>query len=228
MRPCTIEPVTSREERASLYDAVLSPSFGPEELPPRDRFLAWTSGDDLEVLLATDAETGETLGCAVVALGQGTDVMALLAWLAVRPGERGSGTGGALLDAAIDAARAGGAHLLLAEVEDPRKHAASADHGNPWRRLGFYARHGLVILDVPYFQPAIAPGQERVRDMLLLAAVLRDGADSPTVLRPALVTFLEAYVPRLDGTDPEHDALLAAAAEVTAEPLADALDRAGH
>ena len=43
MRPCSVTPVASREARASLYDAVLSPSFGPEELPPREQFLAWTA-----------------------------------------------------------------------------------------------------------------------------------------------------------------------------------------
>lgn len=228
MRPCSVTPVASREARASMYDAVLSPSFGPEELPPREQFLAWTARDELEVLLATDPETGDTLGCAVVALRQGAPQVALLAWLAVRPGLRGTGTGGALLDAAIDLARDAGAHLLLAEVEDPRKHPASADHGNPWRRLGFYARNDLALLDLPYFLPPMAPGQERVPDMLMLASVLRDGADSPEVLRPALVAFLRAFVPRLDGDDPDHDALLAAAAEVTAEPLADVLERAGR
>lgn len=180
------------------------------------------------MLLATDRATDETLGCAVVALRQGAPEVALLAWLAVRPGLRRTGTGGALLDAAIELARDAGAHLLLAEVEDPRKHPASADRGNPWRRLGFYARNDLALLDLPYFLPPMAPGQERVPDMLMLASVLRDGAESPEVLRPALVAFLRAFVPRLDGDDPDHDALLAAAAEVTAEPLADVLERAGR
>lgn len=50
MTPCTVERITSRDARSSLYDGVLHPSFGPEELPPRDAFLAWTEGDQLEVL----------------------------------------------------------------------------------------------------------------------------------------------------------------------------------
>ena len=117
MRPCSVTPVASREARASLYDAVLSPSFGPEELPPREQFLAWTARDELEVLLATDPETGETLGCAVVALRQCAPEVALLAWLAVRPGLRGTGTGGALLGALALAVSRPYAHARKARAQ---------------------------------------------------------------------------------------------------------------
>lgn len=225
MSACTVETVTDHEQRASLYDAVLAPSFGPAELPPRDEFLDGTAGADVAVLQASDTGTGTVVGCSVVALEQGSRAVALLAWLAARPGARGSGTGGALLDAAIEAARTGGADLLLAEVEDPRQHTGSGDHGNPWRRLEFYARRGLVLLELPYFQPPISPDQARVPHMLLLAQVLREGADAPDALRTVLTAFLQAYVPRLPGDDPAYDALLTAASKVTAEPLAAFLAR---
>lgn len=228
MSACTVESVTGREQRAELYDVVLGPSFGPTELPPRDMFLDGTAGADIAVLRASGADAGEIAGCAVVALEQGSRATALLAWLAARPGARGSGTGGALLAGAADAARAGGADLLLAEVEDPRQHEATAAHGDPWRRLEFYARRGLVLLDLPYFQPPIAPDQERVPNMLLLAHVLHDGADVPEVLRPTIGAFLRSYVPRLPGDDPAYDALITAASTVTAEPLTAFLRRAGR
>jgi hypothetical protein len=51
----------------------------------------------------------------------------------------------------------------------PEVHGGSEDHGNPAARLRFYVNRGSRILDIPYFQPALEPGKERVSGLLLIA-----------------------------------------------------------
>ena len=101
---------------------------------------------------------------------------------------------------------------MLAEVEDPTRHEGSAAHGDPTARLRFYRRMGARILPLPHVQPALRPGGERVRGLLLLA--LRASGDrlagvesDGTWLVPAepLRAFLEQYFTEAEGRPPDDD-----------------------
>jgi N-acetylglutamate synthase and related acetyltransferases len=113
-------------------------------------------------------DAGRVVGGAVCQWTPRLRVM-LLAWLAVRPGARGGGVGGRLLDAALASWRTEYAPcLVLAEVEDPEHHRGSDLTGDPARRHRFYLDRGARILDLPYFQPSLGRGLPRVPHLHLM------------------------------------------------------------
>ncbi|WP_251151690.1 GNAT family N-acetyltransferase [Cellulosimicrobium sp. Marseille-Q4280] len=175
-----VVPLASPALVASLHRDVLEPSFPPAELVGVDAFLAEHASGRLRSLGVV--EDARVVAGVVGAWSPATRVL-LVQYLAIAPGRRGGGIGGRLLAAALDAwSRALDPVLVLAEVEHPDHHAASAAHGDPTARLRFYARLGARVLDVPYFQPGDGPGAERVPALLLVAlphGVARDAADLP-------------------------------------------------
>ncbi|MGY0234545.1 GNAT family N-acetyltransferase [Longispora urticae] len=191
---------------AEFHADVLTPSFPPSELGPLDEL------DGAHVRLALD-DDGRVLGGAVGDWDPELRVM-LLGYLALRPGIRGGGIGGALLDDTLAAWRT--EHdpcLVLAEVEDPAAHAgAVAEHGDPAARLRFYRKRGARALDIPYFQPALSPETGRVPGLFLMvlhaAAEFRAGEDAVTAA--PVRSFMEGYFLETEGvvpTDPEARAL---------------------
>lgn len=93
----------------------------------------------------------------------------LLNYLAVDPTVRGKGIGSTLVRHAQQVwFPALSPLLLLGEVEDPRKHE-DIGFGAPWPRFRLYGRFGARVLDLPYLQPALRPGCDRVRDLVLMA-----------------------------------------------------------
>jgi hypothetical protein len=84
----------------------------------------------------------------------------------------------------------GGLTLVLAEIDDPRYHPASANI-DPERRVAFYARHETQIVTGPYFQPRLdGEGKQRVYDMFL-AVLCGDGKAS--LPAPTITAFLKEY-----------------------------------
>lgn len=213
-----VVPLASPELVASLHRDVLVPSFPPAELVDADAFLAeHTSGRLRSLGVVEDARV---VAGVVGAWSPATRVLLVL-YLAIAPGRRGGGIGGRILAAALGAwSRELEPVLVLAEVEHPAHHAASAAHGDPAARLRFYARLGARVLDVPYFQPGDGPGAKRVPALLLVAlphGAARDGAaDLPDEV-PAgpLRAFLEENLRESEGRvtdDGATRALLDAAA----------------
>jgi hypothetical protein len=97
----------------------------------------------------------------------------LLGYLAARPGSRGRGVGGQLLEQAVRTwSERYKPCVVLAEVERPDKHRASLTHGDPVGRLRFYQRYGASALDLPYFQPALRADEDRAYGMLLIALLV--------------------------------------------------------
>lgn len=203
-----------------LYEEILEPSFPPEELlsePVLRERLADGSGP---ILVAED-DRGRVLGCAVGEWDAESRVM-LLTYLAIRPGLRGGGVGGRLLDAALTAWNAGfGPCLILAEVEDPEHFAGGIDaHGDPAARWRFYERRGGRVLDIPYFQAALRPGLERVPHLMLtvLSSASEFAGQAPDTVDPAtLRTYLEGYQIACEGE---------IATDAQAQAMWQALDRA--
>jgi GNAT superfamily N-acetyltransferase len=59
-----------------------------------------------------------------------------------------------------------GARAVLGEVNDPR---LGSRLGGEWERLERFQRWGARVLDVRYVQPALGPGLERDRGLVLIA-----------------------------------------------------------
>ena len=74
---------------------------------------------------------------------------------------------------------------MLAEVQHPDYHEAHPRHGDPLSRLRFYDRFDALIIDVPYYQPALSAGLQPVYGLLLLALYVR-----PDLINPAR-TYLD-------------------------------------
>jgi GNAT superfamily N-acetyltransferase len=183
-----------------FYQQVLVPSFPADELVSLDEVQQIATGEDGSIWLAED--TDGTIVAGAIAEWDGSVRVLLLGYLAVRPGIRGGGIGGPLYLTALDAWRQRFKPcLILAEVEDPEAHSGSEDHGDPAARLRFYVNRGSRILDIPYFQPALERGAERVTGLLLIALHIdpefagSGGADTidATVVRKYLENYQTQY-----------------------------------
>jgi GNAT superfamily N-acetyltransferase len=185
----------------ALYQQILVPSFPPAELVSLDEVQEIADREDASIWLAEDAE-GTVLGGAIAEWDASVRVL-LLSYLAVRPGVRGGGIGGALYLAALESWRQRFKPcLIIAEVEDPAVHTGSEDHGDPAARLRFYVNRGSRILDFPYFQPALEPGVERVSGLLLIVLHADPefaGAGKDTIDAQVVRKYLESYQTQYEG-----------------------------
>lgn len=177
-----IEPVSAADRLAHVYREVLEPSFPTTELVTFEEFVAAGSAGSIDVLVAMDDGDG-VLG-AIIGERHGAGV--LVDWLAVGRTTRGGGVGSALLTAGI--ARwlgEGEALVVLGEVERPDLFSAHPQYGDPARRLAFYERAGVAVLDMPYYQPPISEGAPRVPGLMLTVLAAADAARPPRSLDPA-------------------------------------------
>ncbi len=156
----TIDPIGGNQYLAQLYE-LMTAAFPPDELGG-----PWRSPPDpgdLPVVAAVD-RAGDVVGGAVGEHYPDAGVV-LLSYLVVDGARRGGGIGGALLDRARRTWSAASG-LILAEIEDPRFHPPTPDQ-DPRRRIAFYARHGTLAIDGPYFQPRLRSTSHRVPHLLL-------------------------------------------------------------
>lgn len=190
-----------------LHEQVLAPSFPPSELIDLDELLAGCASGELRALGVR--RDGQVIAGAVGSSCAPGGVV-LLVYLAIAPGGRGGGIGGALLDGAVArwVAEFSPAYVL-AEVEHPDHHTASPEHGDPAARLRFYARHGARVLAVPYFQPGIGPEGPRVPALLLVTLYVdesvrersvRERSVRERVSTPLLRGFLEDHLRSSEGS----------------------------
>lgn len=111
-------------------------------------------------------------------------------YMVVAPEQRGRGLGEQLLRGAVE--QLGG--LVLGEVNDPRA-------GGEWKRLERFQRWGARVLDVRYVQPALGPGLERDRGLVLIAfAPIPDPVDGARVR-----AFVEELYALTEGGAPDAE-----------------------
>jgi GNAT superfamily N-acetyltransferase len=182
-----------------VHDRLLRPNFHPDEMTAPDDLRAAVLAGRCVVSAVVDDRDGPV--AAAVGHWDGAHRVLLLSYLAVHPGHRSGGLGSLLMK------EVGGSWqdrfhpvVTLAEVEHPLAHPARPDHGDPVARLRFYGRHGARALDLPYFQPALRPGADRVHGMLLLALAPLPAGPSPCALAAAPVEgFLTRYLRSSEG-----------------------------
>ncbi len=184
-----------------FYTDVLQPSFPPEELEDVGVVRAEYLGSPTESAGLIAMRGGEPVGGALGELFPDSRVI-LLAYLAVRADQRGTGLGTELLKRAVPAWQGSfSPAAMVAEVEDPRFHG-SGPHGDPVARLRFYDRAGGTIVPIDYVQPRVRPGSPRVHGIFLIC--LEPGRESTP--RNILLAFLDEYMESAEGPDTrQHD-----------------------
>jgi hypothetical protein len=195
----------------AFYHQILVPSFPAAELIGLDEIQNIADREDASIWLAENAE-GTILGGAVAEWDKSLRVL-LLGYLAVRPGIRGGGIGGPLYLTALESWRQRFTPcLIIAEIDDPSAHSGSEEHGNAAARLRFYLSRGSRVLDIPYFQPALEPGADRVSRLLLIVLHADQdfaGADDDTIDAGPVRKYLENYQIQYEGKVATDDQAMA-------------------
>ena len=172
--------VATPEDRRAAFDTVLAPSFVLDELEPYEEFETKLEEGVTTLLVGVDDASGEVVAAAVFVNVRAASAV-VLRQMATREDLRGTGLGTELYHGFIATLEeTEQPSLVLAEVQHPDHHEAHPRHGDPLSRLRFYDRFDALILDVPYYQPALSAGQQPVYGLLLLALYVR-----PDLINPA-------------------------------------------
>lgn len=130
-----------------------------------ERFVVLVEGD------AAAAADATTVGIALIRR-LGDTGMAFVRYLAVDPTRRDRGLGSQLVAHLREALRADGIGVVLLDVEKPVGAHAEEDR----RRIAFYERCGLTLLDVPDYAPPEHGETGEIVPLLLMGEVLDDAA----------------------------------------------------
>lgn len=142
-------------------------SFPPAVRAPWDQVRDHRADEQLLVLIDPD---DMVVGLSLIR-HLGDTRMTFVRYLVVDSEMRGAGLGGRLLMSLCSHVISEGYDVLLLDVEKPIGERADED----LRRIEFYRRHGLTLLDVPDYAP---PGHGESGEpvpLLLMGRVLGDG-----------------------------------------------------
>lgn len=206
-----------RELLDRFHREVLAESFHHDELESAESLAAGLQADEPRMLASIALGPGDEVLGGVIAESYPESAVLLMAYLAVRPNIRRRGIGTELMRRVASEWYAD-EHVLLAvgEVHDPRRWT-EVDGEHAVARLRLYERLGAQLLGIPFVQPAIEHGGERVRGFLLVAfhvdegiVVDRDGTRGIPADRVA--GFVRQYYDAAEGArepyDPELTRLL--------------------
>jgi GNAT superfamily N-acetyltransferase len=146
---------------ARFYRDVYLPEFEAQR-EPLDAWQAALAGDQpYRMFVRLIVEHGEIRGGITYELYPRSGC-GLVTYMVIAPSARRTGLGKRLLlDAASDLI-ARGARAVIGEVNDPRS-------GGDWPRLERFQRWGCRVIEARYVQPALGPGLERDRGLVLIA-----------------------------------------------------------
>lgn len=205
-------------ERFDLVWREFRPIYSAEFPDPSERedettWLRWLGEDDpppqplYDLSIAIDPANSRVIGGAGYEYYRGSRC-GLLTYLVVRPDERRRGVGRALVLHVVKRLRSmatdAGATLAASftEAQDPAL-VDAARRETAERRLAIYSRLGALRLDLPYVQPALAPGLSPARHMKLLA--LDGGAEASSLSADVVLDFLREYYRALEIANPDED-----------------------
>ncbi len=156
-----------RDDDAPLR-AIYEASFPPSLRAPWSDLVEHRADERLLVLVDTDESP---VGLALTRRLGDTD-MSFVRYLAVDPSRRDRGLGGILVDRLRETLRDAGVGVLLLDVEKPLGEHAQDDR----RRIAFYERCGLTLLDVPDYAPPEHGATGEIVSLLLMGEVIDNGA----------------------------------------------------
>ena len=155
-------PSVGDEDRArALYES----SFPASLRAPWSALTDHRDDEDFLVLVQDDV-----VGIALLRRLGPTD-MSFVRYLAVDPARRGEGLGTHLVALLAERLRADGVGVLLLDVEEPLGAHADDDR----RRIEFYRRCGLELLDVPGYAPPDHGETGKAVPLLLMGMTLGPG-----------------------------------------------------
>lgn len=200
--------VKSRDVFHEVYHTIFIETFPENELYPYGEFARLVE-DGSTIVYILKAEDKIVAAAAIEPL---SDECVLFSYLAVHKEYRAHGFGSQLFLAVIEDLKSNPeTKLILGEVENPDIHGEGNEiTGYTLPRLKFYAKHGAVGIDLPYFQSPITKGQPRVHGLILTAFHLSaDIVDAENGLLlssanlPALMKTLMLLEPEdeIDSTD---------------------------
>ncbi len=143
-------------------------SFPPSLRAPWTALVDHRHDERFVVLADTD---GTAVGITLIRRLGDTD-MAFVRYLAVDPARRDRGLGSQLMASLRELLRDGGVDVLLLDVEKPVGVHAEDDR----RRIAFYQRCGLELLNVPDYSPPEHGATGEIVPLLLMGEVLDGGA----------------------------------------------------
>lgn len=147
--------------------AIYEASFPPSLRAPWADLVAHRPDERFMVLAR-----GDTSVAGIVLIRRlGDTAMAFVRYLAVDPSTRDRGLGSQLVAHLREALRADGIGVLLLDVEKPQGAHAEDDR----RRIAFYERCGLALLDVPGYAPPEHGETGEIVPLLLMGEVLDGG-----------------------------------------------------
>ena len=187
---------------------VLEVSFSPDETVALDALAATIQGGAALVTVAL-GDDAEILG-GIVGDWFDEQRVLLISYLAVRPELRGQSIGTDLRGrAATTWPSQKQAHLVVGEVHDPRVwDGVGGDQSVA--RLRLFERFGARLLHVPFIQPRLRPGTERVSGFLLLVFLVDDailvGGDGGEGIPARLIgDWIRSYYALAEGARPPYD-----------------------
>ena len=150
--------------------AIYEASFPPSLRAPWSDLVDHRPDERFVVLIDGDSDAA-AVGIALIRR-LGDTGMAFVRYLAVDPTCRDRGLGSQLVAHLREVLHADGIGVLLLDVEKPVGPHAQEDR----RRIAFYERCGLTLLDVPDYAPPEHGETREIVPLLLMGEVLDDGA----------------------------------------------------
>ena len=163
--PATVdhaEIIANPEMLDAVISEVLTESFSSDETGTVADLTERIRAGAYQVTALTDFDQ---VAAVAVTEDDPSSGVTLLAYLAARPGLRGHGHGGELLDGMRRRWSSEGA-FVVAELHDPTVWPVT-DTDDPPARIRFYARHGAEVLDCTWTQPPLSASTAAVPHMLL-------------------------------------------------------------
>ena len=153
--------------------AIYEASFPPSLRAPWSDLVHHRTDERFVVLVDDEGAEGDAATVGITLIRRlGDTGMAFVRYLAVDPTRRDRGFGSQLVAHLREALRGDGIGVLLLDVEKPVGAHAEEDR----RRIAFYERCGLALLDVPDYAPPEHGETGEIVPLLLMGEVLDDGA----------------------------------------------------
>lgn len=132
----------------------------------------------------------------------------LITYIAVDAEFQRKGVGSKLLTSGVDLVREAintnlqrQVNAIFFEANNPIE--TESDYMSPWDRLAFFSKIGAKYIDIPYVQPSLGEGKERVRNLFLCCFPIDEGADY--LHKKVISDFLHSFYKELGVMYPELD-----------------------